>query len=274
MLPDETGLEGSVSTSPGAFKTKVESAEDERAMADRMLRHAAFLHDLASRTGKIISLAIEPEPACHLETVDETVAFFEQYLFSRRAVARMADLAGLSAEEAEAAVRRHLGVCFDTCHMAVSFEDPASAFQRFERAGIRIGKVQLSAGLELTSLSDSLRAFDDGVYLHQVVRRDAGGLTRYVDLADAFDAEGSESTDPLYRVHFHVPLFQEDLGAFVGTQSHLREVLAILRERSVTQHLEVETYTWDVLPEPFRKATIVEAVSRELTWVMGHMNRR
>jgi sugar phosphate isomerase/epimerase len=273
LLPDEPGLEGSVSTSPGAFKPKIGGAGDVASMADRMLRHAAFLHRLRETTGKVISLAIEPEPACMLETVDETVAFFQQHLFSAAASRRMADLAGISPSEAERAITRHIGVCFDACHMAVEFEEPDAALNRLDRAGIRIGKVQISAGLELERLSDALRAFDDGVYLHQVVRQSHEGLTRYVDLPEAF-AAGEPPSPGLYRVHFHVPLFREELGPFRGTQRYLSRVLGILRDRPISSHLEVETYTWSVLPEEFRREGIVDSVARELRWVMEQMAPR
>ena len=96
-------------------------------MADLMIRHAAGLHRLRERTGRTVSLALEPEPCCHMETLDETVRFFERHLFAAPAVAAFGRLAGLGRGESEAALRRHLGVCFDACHMAVEFEDAAAA---------------------------------------------------------------------------------------------------------------------------------------------------
>src|SRR5690606_32805604 len=117
-------------------------------MADGMLRHAAALHRLRERTGRTIALALEPEPCCVMETVADTVAFFEARLFSKGARATFEALTGLAGGEAEGALRRHLTVCFDACHMAVEFEPPAEALAAFAAAGIRIGKVQVSAGLE------------------------------------------------------------------------------------------------------------------------------
>ena len=126
LLPDEPGLEGTVSTVPGAFKGRVRGAAEEARMAELMVRHAAGLHRLWERTGKTVSLALEPEPCCHMETVDETVRFFEGHLFAAPAVAAFGRLAGLRGGDREAALRRHLGVCFDACHMAVEFEDAAA----------------------------------------------------------------------------------------------------------------------------------------------------
>jgi hypothetical protein len=263
-----------VSTSPGAFKAKVTSEVDVASMADRLLRHAAFAHGLHQTTGKVISLALEPEPACFLETIDETVAFFTSHLFARSALERLAQLTGTTTREADEIARRHLGVCFDVCHMAVEFEDPEVALRRLHDAGIRIGKIQISAGLEVDTLTEALARFDDGVYLHQVVQRREEGLTRHLDLADAFDAATRAPSEGTYRVHFHVPLFREKLGPLKSTQPYVARVLALLRERFASAHLEVETYTWDVLPEAYRAEGIVEAVARELRWVREQLASR
>jgi hypothetical protein len=174
LLPDEPGLEGTVSTVPGAYKARVRDASDAGRMAVLMVRHAAGLYRLHQRTGKMISLALEPEPCCHMETVGETVNFFEDHLFASTAVAAFRRLTSLGKGESEAALRRHLGVCFDACHMAVEFEDATQGLAALRRAGIRVGKVQVSAGLRVLmdpgdrTVVDALRPFAEGVYLHQV----------------------------------------------------------------------------------------------------------
>ena len=281
LLPDEPGLEGTVSTVPGAFKARVRGAGEESRMAELMVRHAAGLHRLWERTGKTVSLALEPEPCCHLETVDETVRFFEGRLFTAPAVAEFGRLAGLRGGEREAALRRHLGVCFDACHMAVEFEDAAAGLSALERAAIRVGKVQVSAGLRVQmdpgkrALVDALRPFAEGVYLHQVVERRDGRLTRYLDLPEALEAAARDGGGAReWRIHFHVPLFREELGPFASTQDYLRGVLGLLRDKAHTPHLEVETYTWDVLPEEYRREDIAAAVARELRWVLDQLGVR
>lgn len=280
LLPAEPGMEGSVSTAPGAFKARVGGQSDVERMADMMLRHLATLHQIRERTGKIVSLALEPEPCCHLETVAETVSFFENHLFAPAALKRLGDLTGLDSRRSEAFIRQHLGVCFDACHMAVEFEEVPEALRALGAAGIRIGKIQISAGLKVllagrdTETLDALRPFVEGVYLHQVVERRDGGLTRYLDLPEAL-AAAAEAPDEAreWRIHFHVPLFREELGRFLNTQDNVRALLAILRREPASPHLEVETYTWDVLPEEYRREDIVTAVARELEWVIAHMAR-
>jgi sugar phosphate isomerase/epimerase len=281
LLPDEPGGEGTVSTVPGAYKARVRHDGDAERMAELMIRHAAGLRRLWERTGKTISLALEPEPCCHMETVDETVRFFEAHLLRAPAVAEFGRLAGLSGGEREAALRRHLGVCFDACHMAVEFEDAAAGLAALRGAGIRVGKVQVSAGLRVTldpgdrALVDALRPFAEGVYLHQVVERRGGRLTRYLDLPEALEAAARDGEGAReWRIHFHVPLFREELGRFASTQDYLRGVLALLRRDAHAPHLEVETYTWDVLPEEYRREDIASAVARELHWVLAELGVR
>lgn len=276
LLPeDEVQLEGSVSTVPGAFKAALREAGDAAAMAELMLRHAAHLVALRARTGRTVTLALEPEPACFIETVDEAVAFFAQHLHSEAAAQRLAALSGLGVAAAHEALRLHLGLCLDLCHAAVEFEDAAGCVQRLREAGIRVTKMQISAGLRLPTLDDealsALRRFDDPVYLHQVVQRGPAGLRRFTDLPEAFDSLGEDRGAFEWRVHFHVPIFLERLAPFASTQAFIREVLALQRQQPVSAHLEVETYTWGVLPEPFRSGPVEAAIARELAWVRDHL---
>ena len=271
LLPQWHSLEGSVSTVPGAFKPRAQAPETVTRIASLMVRHAAHLVRLKERTGRTIALAIEPEPCCLLETIEETVDFFESHLFSRAAVQQLADETGQQGDAAEDALRHHLGVCLDLCHAAVEFEEPDVIVSRLSSAGIRIPKMQLSAGLRVANVTQTteqlLKPFNDDVYLHQVVERIGSRLNRYVDLPQAFGQLSANGGDREWRVHFHVPIFLDDLGDFSSTQSFLRQILAQHRERAVSPHLEVETYTWDVLPERYRKEGVVPAIVRELNWV-------
>jgi sugar phosphate isomerase/epimerase len=274
LLP--RGMEGSVSTVPGAFRTNVTSRADLEAISSALLHHAAHLCMLERATGKCIALALEPEPACLLETTDEAIAFFQEHLLNTDALAQFAALAGVSRRGAETAVRRHLGLCFDVCHAAVGFENIAESLTRAGAAGVRIVKVQLSAALKLEDVTDEaenlLGAFDDGIYLHQTVEAREGALRRYIDLPQAFDALRRGDGGGEWRVHCHVPLFCSSYGALRSTQDVLSELLAICREREVAPHLEVETYTWNVLPADLRAGDVSSAIVRELQWVRSQLN--
>lgn len=269
-IPPED-LEGSVRTAPGAFKTNVTSLDTVTEMADRFIGHAAHLVELERRTGR--SLAVEPEPSCYLETTGEAIKFFQDHLFSPEAVDGLAGLAGLSRPEAETALRKHLGLCLDLCHAAVEFEEPAEVFAELRAAGLRVTKTQVSSDVRLATVGHNTRAllkpFDDGAYLHQLIEKRKGAVTRYPDLAEAFAALASAPyfADQEWRVHYHIPLFLDDLGAFSSTQAFVREALALHRQQPISQHLEVETYTWGVLPERYRAASLTPAIARELQWV-------
>ena len=264
---------GSISTVPGAFKPNAESPSDVERIVEMLLRHAAHLVAVERATGCRIALALEPEPCCFLETIDETVRFFTGQLHSPAAAARLAELAGIERGAAERALREHLGVCLDLCHAAVEFEDAARCFDELERAGITVAKIQVTAGLRVPRVDDAavaaLRVFDDAVYLHQVVERRPGGLNRYSDLGLAL-AEGDwRDGSSEWRIHFHVPVFLEELDGFSSTQSFVREALELHRRRTRSAQLEVETYTWTVLPPQHRDMPIEDAIARELDWVRG-----
>ena len=263
----------SLSTVPGAYAPRGEGAEAE--MAEAMLRAAAHCVDLHRRTGVVVALAVEPEPYCFLETTDQAVRFFSERLLSNEAAARLAALADLSGAEAREALPRHLGLCWDVCHQAVEFEDQATGLAALRAAGIPVHKLQLSAALRIPAVTPEIRralgAYDEGTYLHQVVsRRGDGPLRRLHDLGPAL-ARGADADGEEWRVHFHVPVFMDDLGAFASTRPDLEAVLALHREAPVSPHLEVETYTWDVLPGPLRAGPLEESVARELDWVRGRL---
>ena len=140
-----------------------------------------------------------------------------------------------------------------------------------------------SNGLSISA--EILKPFDDNVYLHQVIERHGDQINRYKDLPDAFaklpannqklstDKGSSDpGSDRQWRVHFHVPIFLDDLGEFSSTQFFIRQILALHRQSPVSDHLEVETYTWNVLPEKYRQQPMAQAISRELNWVVEQLS--
>jgi len=264
-----------ISTVPGAFKPAAASRDAAGRIVEHLLRHAAHLVELERATGRRIVLALEPEPCCLLETVAETVAFFRMHLHGEAPAARLGALTGLDEAAAAHALRRHLGVCLDLCHAAVEFEDPQACIALLEGAGITIGKVQVTAGLRIPAVSaplvEALRRYDDPVYLHQVVERSALGVARYPDLGDAVAAGRWQRAASEWRVHFHVPVFLGTLDPFESTQAFVREVLARQRQRPCTNQLEVETYTWSMLPAQHRASSVEEAIARELEWVRSEL---
>jgi len=266
---------GSISTVPGAFKPNARTEESIAQITEHLLRHVAHLVAIERETGCRIVLALEPEPCCLLETIDETVKFFSDRLYSRAAASRLAALGRLDVRKAEDALRRHLGVCLDLCHAAVEFESPADGMNSLLKAGIPIAKIQVTAGLRIPRVSpdtvEALRRFDDAVYLHQVVERVPEALHRYVDIDAAIASHRWRAGESEWRVHFHVPVFLAELDGFSSTQGFVREALALQRAAPRSPHLEVETYTWSVLPARARDVPMEEAIARELHWVLGEL---
>ena len=272
LAPPDSRL--TLSTVPGAFRARGLGAEP--GIAANLLAAAAHCARLADETGVSVGLALEPEPGCLLETVDELVAFFAAHLHAEAALARFAADAGLrgGAARARARLDEHLGACHDACHSAVEFESPLGALERLRAGGVPLMKLQLSSALILDpSDADALRhlaRFDEPVYLHQVVAREASGaLRRHVDLAEAFAARRGDDVE--WRVHFHVPVFMESLARFATTRDALAAVLDAQRAGAPCPHLEVETYTWDVLPERYRDVPLHAAIARELDWTLERL---
>lgn len=283
ILPDLPGMEGSVSTVPGAFKTEVHTEDDELRMARLMLRHLAELHRIHQQTGRRVTLALEPEPCCYIETIDEAIAFYQNYLLRDELLDELAHALESDRSEAEATVRTLFGLCYDACHMAIEFEEVNSALERLRKAGLKVCKFQISSALKLRFRSGdgrpstTLGPFAESTYLHQVVERSRTGMKRYSDLSECLaeeerlrrDGGGGEPKE--WRVHFHVPIFLEEMRNFSTTQDHLVALLGALKADPICPYLEVETYTWDVLPAEYKTGDTADAIARELNWVLGHI---
>jgi hypothetical protein len=172
----------SIQTAPMGFKPKVTGPAVIAEYRANVLRVAAHLVDIERRTGKVITLAIEPEPHCFVETTDDAIEFFEQQLYTGSAARELAGLAALPISEATAALRRHIGVVFDIGHQAVEFEDPVPALQKLIDAGIPVFKLQLAAALRLPTVTaadvERLRRFAGTIYLTQTVERRDGAVRR------------------------------------------------------------------------------------------------
>ncbi|WP_298914016.1 metabolite traffic protein EboE [uncultured Roseobacter sp.] len=257
-----------ISTVPGAFRPNGVGAE--AAMTAKYIASVADCIRIGREKGQTIALAIEPEPFCFLETIEETIAFFKDYLFSREAAQTLAEKTGLALSQAEQALHDQIGLCYDVCHAAVEFEDPAQNFKDLAAEGIEVHKIQLSSALRVAkgspAMREALAPFNEPTYLHQLISKGENGLRRFSDLPEALGPDGAADGEE-WRVHFHVPLFVETLAKFDSTQAFLKQVLALHRKTPLSRHLEIETYTWDVLPDGIRAETIEQDILRELKWV-------
>ncbi|CAN5537149.1 metabolite traffic protein EboE [soil metagenome] len=265
-------VDPSIQTAPLAFRPKVTTDADIEILTENLLRVVAHLVELERRTGRRVKLALEPEPFCFLETTEETVRYFQTQVYSANGTSRLARLTGLAGSEVQGLVRRHLGVVFDICHQSVEFEDIAASLNLLYAAGIPIFKLQAAAALRVPDVTpgavEALMAFTDTIYLSQTTELRDGELVRYLNLSDAIAAW---RTDPggtrEWRIHFHVPVFFDHLGEFRTTRSGIEAALAVHAATPLSDHLEIETYTWDVLPDHLKNGDVTDYVSRELEWL-------
>ncbi len=261
LLPK--GVAGSVSTLPGSFKEFIHSPEQERVMRTNLWRCVEHIAALSERTGKDLHLGLEPEPLGFHENTAETVAFF----------------AALAADRPnDPRLLRHLGVNYDACHFAVEFESPTDALAAFAAHGIRLSKLHLSNALRLRPTASARRRladFQDAVYLHQVIgRRADSSLIRYKDLDLALAAAERDAlfADEEWRVHFHIPLYAEPDGEFRNTSGDLIQLLSLLgADPALCQHLEIETYTWEVMPAAFRNCRVEDQLIAEYAWTLARL---
>ncbi|MEL6880989.1 MAG: metabolite traffic protein EboE [Cyanobacteria bacterium J06607_10] len=277
LLPE--GMDGGISTLPLSYKpwhTKTSKSSLDQVFirsTQQIVQVVIKMAQIFQDTGKLLHLDIEPEPDGLVENTREMIAFFKRWLIPLGA--------GLLAEAGfsrpEVLLRRHVQVCYDACHFAVEYIDPAEAIAQFHNADIRIGKLQLSAAIktplpavtnrkERTELLAHLTPFAESTYLHQVIARGADDqLVRYRDLAAALPYMNS-TTAREWRIHFHVPIFLSAYQAIASTQDHLAKILSLLPQTGC-RHLEIETYTWDVLPEDLA-LDVLSAIEREYRWVL------
>jgi len=272
MPPDQ--LEGTISTLPLGYRPGWSEARQERALIN-LCRIADELNRLKQQQGRSIRICLEMEPGCVLEGTEQITELFTVGLPAA------AERLGIPLQH----LSNHLGVCYDICHQAVMFEDPAASLERLEGAGITVGKIQISSALELADpLANDpqqlLQPFAEPRYLHQVrVRTEQGLVEAADDLPAALGREGLSRNGP-WRIHFHVPVQAEMLsnGALRTTRTAILGLLDYLQSNpSLHPHLEVETYTWQVLPpesRPDSDTQLHSGLATELGWLEAEMGQR
>jgi hypothetical protein len=270
-------LNPSIQSPPLGFKPRVTGSDVVEAYAANIRQLAVFLHRLRERTGRTVTLALEPEPFCFLETTPETVHFFTKVLRSDSSIKALASTLGVSSDGALEIFKRHIGTVYDICHQAVEFEDISASLQSLVDNEIPVFKLQEAAAVcipNVTSKSvQALREYADSVYLTQTIELRDGKLNRYLNLQDAFAAfEKDPGGQREWRIHFHVPIFLEDLGEhFKTTRFAIEEALAFHKRSPLSAQLEIETYTWDVLPDHLKTGDIVDYVVLEIEWVRARL---
>ncbi len=267
LLP--AGVPGSVSTVPVGFKELVRAPGEMQQIRTHLWQCVGHIARLSQETGRTLHLGLEPEPLCVLENTAEVIEFFDALRAEHPNDERLAE---------------HLGVNYDSCHLAIEFEEPDQALGRLRQHGIKISKIHLSSALRVQptpQVRQALAAFVENVYLHQVIIRHPDGkrtLYRDLDAALAQEPVAADSNPaqlPEWRIHFHIPLHSQPTALFGNTTDHLLGVFDVLQASpGLCSHLEMETYTWEVLPEQLRNRTVVEQLVAEYGWTLKQLGQR
>jgi len=277
LLPG--GIDGGISTSPLSYKywhSEEEVGEVRRISTLHMIEVAVKLYQIRQEEGRILHLDIEPEPDGLLENTEDVIDFYQNWLIPLGKKIFIKEF-NLSEEAAESALKDHIRICYDVCHFAVVYERPQEIFSAFKAEGIKVGKIQLSAALKVAlsqqdqerkEIKKLLLPFVESTYLHQVVAQHSDGkMESYQDLGIALDSFETTAAQE-WRIHFHVPVFLPQYGHLASTQQDILQVLDIVQNENITHHLEVETYTWEVLPEDVN-LELTDSIIRELQWVVN-----
>jgi hypothetical protein len=276
------GMDGGISTSPLSYKYWHDTAQELQQAKDiatsNILLVAGELIRLKQATGITMHLDIEPEPDGILETGEEYIKWYEDVLLplGRESIATRFNV---SKEEAEQLIKEHITLCYDVCHFAIGYEPHQQVIDELAAKGLKVGKIQISAALKATlpaaaefrePIRQAFARFDESTYLHQVVAKKGNGqLIRYPDLPDALADIDNEAVAQ-WRAHFHVPIFTAEYGLVQSTQADIVTVLEIQKNKPFTTHLEVETYTWGVLPDA-KKLPLNNSIIRELNWAKDQL---
>ena len=262
----QAGEEGSVSTLPGSFK----EFHPERPAPAQIYENLLLCSDEMDRIRKSkdldLHLGLEPEPLGLFETTPETLAFFDQLT---------------TLGQGRESLCRNIGVNYDCCHLAVEHEDAKEGLDQLAQSDIRLSKLHLSSALKVSPTDENLTGLDhfvEEVYLHQVVAsREGNILRRYKDLDLALEqGRASEAgRGDQWRIHYHVPLHASPGDGMEDTRDHVEATLDWLAENPrKCRHLEMETYTWEVLPEGLRAKEVVDQVAEEYAWTLNELARR
>lgn len=276
LLPE--GADGGISTAPLTYRFwhKEEDLPGVFETATlNLLQVVEQLVKIRETTGKLIHIDVEPEPDGLLGDAKEFLDWYLKYLIPL-GVPFIQEKFGYNEDVAAATIREHIQLCYDICHFAISYEDHASMISHLAANGIKTGKIQISAALKANLPGDpdkraevqsAFERFNEPVYLHQVVARTASGeYLKYADMPEAL-ADIRNPGVQEWRAHFHVPLFIENYDLLQSTQQDIRQVMAIHNRRPFSFHLEVETYTWEVLPDE-AKLPLTDSIVREMQWVI------
>ena len=281
LLPEH--IDGSVSTSPLSYKHWFKNEEHannaKQKTCESLIEIVLQLIDIKKTSGKLLHLDLEPEPDGFLENTKEVIDFYTNYLF-KNGVNIIENKLACTPAQAKKHIQDHLQICYDVCHFALAYEKPEFVITSLQNEGIKIGKVQISAAIQckksgsvsIKEQQSCLRQFDEPTYLHQsVIKLNDDSLVHFSDLAEGITYMNHANFKEI-RTHFHVPIFVSKFQVLESTQNDIIDALNLWKSKKYSDHLEVETYTWSILPE-YLQTDITSSITRELNWVVDQLSK-
>ena len=257
----ELDSEVTISTVPLGWKDSFQQPSSVVNACQNLLKVALRLRDIYDKEGIQILVCLEPEPGCYLENTESVIRFFNDYLFNSK----------FFSQSEIAILRQFIGICFDVCHFSTMFESAVESYKKISQL-VDIHKVQVSSGLKfIGSLEDfkkNISSFKDGRYLHQLMIQNNDQQFFLSDLENYPLLDGEAE----FRVHYHVPIFLNELEGFQGTNKDIVDLINYFNENKIEQTLEVETYTFEVLPAKYQEQGIRESIRRELKWLINQLH--
>ncbi|VBA52896.1 hypothetical protein LAUMK191_02601 [Mycobacterium attenuatum] len=247
---------GSISTLPLGWSDPWNDAADVKAR-QTLAALSDELRRIEQQTGHRIRLAVEPEPGCVIGSCRDAIGWFGR--------------GGVDT--------RYIGLCLDTCHLAVMGENPAEVVAGLADIGIGVVKIQASNAIAIDNLAadgvvEAFAEFAGSPYLHQVNGVDAGGNRWFRD--DLSLTDPSIPRTGSARVHYHVPLHLSPPAPLSNTSHVLADVMAMLGTEALPQpaDVEIETYTWEVLPTSLRMGSLADDIAAEIGWLNDLLRNR
>ena len=262
----QNGEEGSVSSLPGSFKEFIPANSIPSIMFENLIECSRQIERIGRAKNLDLHLGLEPEPLGLFETTPETIQFFQS-------------MSGLV--QHKDSLLKTVGVNYDCCHLAIQGESAHAGLDSLKESGIRISKIHLSSALRIRPTNENLKKlheFIEEVYLHQVVISESGQVVAKIkdlDLALEYAKMKDFKVGDDWRIHFHVPLHASPGNGMMDTREHVLATLDWLSENSdLCKHLEMETYTWEVLPPALRSSQVVEQIVKEYQWTLHALSER
>ncbi len=250
LIPDE--VQGSLSTVPGTYTDKI-SKHNLSVIQKNFLKTGQFLASLFQDTGKKILLAVEPEPDCLWSSARDFTDFYSTHLaeFPNKA--------------------EYIGICYDTAHHELAEDGPGKQFDYCIINNVNIAKIQFSSALGSpeNSSKDELAKFADEVYLHQTkIFKNNKIIAKFADLPHAL-AKADRNLH--WKIHYHIPLYVNKMPHGLIAEKHeLETVLKKCKEKpEICSNLEIETYTYDILPNNVKISPIEKSMAEEYSFIIN-----